>query len=121
MLLKHLQASPPQTSLPVPDSAVTDRSCGVKRLNSFPAGTTPGPSGLKVYHLKEALSCPSPWVNSLYLKPLCSFVNVLCSGDILADVVPHLYSDSLNTLKKKSGGLCPVAVGEINTILDDNK
>ena len=35
MLLKHPQASPPQSSLPVPDSAVIDESCTVKCLNSF--------------------------------------------------------------------------------------
>ena len=60
-----------------------------------------------------ALSCPSPRMNSLYLKSLCSFVNVLCLGDSPADVVPYLCSASLTTLKKKSGGLHSVAVGKV--------
>ena len=96
MLLKHPQASPPETSLPVPDSAVIDESCVVKCLNTFPTGTAPGPSGLRVYHLKEALLCPSPWVNSLYLKSSCSFVNVPCSGysrtnSVQLNTLLHIY------------------------------
>ena len=36
-----------------------------------------------------------------------------CSGDVPADVVPYLCSASLSILKKKFGGLRPVAVGEV--------
>ena len=40
-------------------------------------------------------------------------MNLLCSGDVPAIIVPHLCGASLTALKKKSGGLRPIAVGEV--------
>ena len=40
-------------------------------------------------------------------------VNVLCSEYVPADAVAYLCSAFLTTLKKKSGGLRPVAVGKV--------
>ena len=47
------------------------------------------------------------------LHSLCSFITLLCSNQVPSDVVPHLRGATLYRLKKKSGGLRPIADGEI--------
>ena len=57
MLQKHPQTSPlPPPLLSPPDPPEVPASVVVKALCSFPAGSAPGPSGLRAYHLKEAFS-----------------------------------------------------------------
>ena len=63
--------------------------------------------------MKEALSCPSPRINSLFIKSIVKFVNTLVSGNVSSIVVPYLCGASLTALKKKSGSLRPIAVGKV--------
>ena len=50
----------------------------VKALRSFPNGSAPGPSGLRVNHLKEAVFCPSPYRAFRVLHSLSRLANTLC-------------------------------------------
>jgi hypothetical protein len=47
------------------------------------------------------------------LHALTKVINLLCSGHVPADVIPHLCGASLFAHKKKGGGLRPIAVGEV--------
>ena len=71
------------------------------------------PSGLRANHLEEAVFCPSPILASTTIQSLHSVVNLLCSGSVPFPVIPHLCGASLTALRKKSGGLRPIAVGEV--------
>ena len=116
MLSKHPQVPSPSPLPPskVPDSVEIREALIIKALKSFPAGTAPGPSGLQASHLKEALSCLFPRFSSIFLKSLCNFVDFLSSGGVPAVIVlDHLCDVSLTALKKKSGSLHPIAVGEV--------
>ena len=60
MLQKHPQTSPPSLpSDPSPSPAKVSVQIVSKALQSFPANTSPGPSGLRASHIKEAVGCPS--------------------------------------------------------------
>ena len=70
-------------------------------------------SGLRASHLKEGITCPSPTIRSNLLSTLSDFVNLLTQGKVPAEIVPHLYGTLLLGTRKKSGGLRPIAVGEV--------
>ncbi len=114
MLAKHPQNDPPQLpSHPVPTPIQINEAEVVKALRSFPKGTAPGPSCLRAIHLKEAVFCPSPDRANIALQALTKVINLLCSGQAPAEVVPHLCGARLFASKKKGGGLRPIAVGEV--------
>ena len=106
-LSPDLSSTPPASDYVVPPSLVSE--C----IKSFPNGTSPGPSGLRASHLKEGITCPSPTIRSNLLNSLCDFVNLLSQGKVPAEIVPHLCGALLLGTRKKSGGLRPIAVGEV--------
>ena len=114
MLAKHPQDDLPLIShLPLPTPIKIDEATVVKAMKSFPNGTAPGPSALRANHLKEAVFCPSPDRANTTLKALSRIVNILISGQVPPEVVPHLCGATLLATKKKSGGFRPIAVGEV--------
>ena len=78
----------------------------------IPHGHFSWPSGLRASHLLEALRCP-PRFGSSFLQSLCKFVNSLCFGSVAEEVVLFFCGAALTTLRKKAGGVCPIAVGEV--------
>ena len=96
MLAKHPQDDPPLIPQnPVPAHVKINESEVVKALRSFPSGITPGPSALRANHLKEAVFCPSPDRANTALQALTRIINLLCSGLVPSDVVPHLCGATL--------------------------
>ncbi len=82
-----------------------------KGVKSFPPGTAPGPSGLRP-SLREALFCPSLDLSTSLLSSLTSLVNLLASGCAPPTVLLHLCGAILIAIRKKSGCLHPIAIGE---------
>jgi hypothetical protein len=114
MLQKHPQSAPPTIPpAPLPSQVKFDSSAVVKALLSFPAGTAPGPSGLRASHLKEAVSCPSPNRSSSFVQGLTNLVNSLCANTLPPEISIHLCGATLLALRKKSGGFRPIAIGEV--------
>ena len=82
-------------------------------LQSFPRGTSAGPSGLGVQHLLDVVGIPLP-------SPLCislkSVVNLLASGKVPFEVSRYLAGGNLTALKKIKPNSPPdirqIAVGE---------
>ena len=82
-------------------------------LQSFPRGTSAGPSGLRVQHLLDVVNIPLP-------SPLCvslkRVVNLLASGKVPFEVYGYLAGGNLTALKKikpnSSPDIRPIAVGE---------
>ena len=114
MLAKHQQL--PLSTLsegPTPPPAILCKSIVLKCVSSFPKGSAPGPSGLHPSHLREATRCPSPDQANQFMSLLTTFVNLLAAGRTPSDVTPYLCGATLLTSKKKSGGHCPIAVGEV--------
>jgi len=80
-----------------------------KCLHSFPQGSAPGPSGMRVQHLLDALT---PGYKSTLVEQLTALVTLLALGHGPDEVRPHLAGAKLFGATKKDGGIRPIAVGE---------
>ena len=56
-----------------------------KMLRSFPSGTAPGPSGLRVQHLLDACTLAN---KATVLEQLCNTVALLAQGSAAHEVAP---------------------------------
>ena len=57
--------------------------------------------------------CPSPDRSNQILSSLSRFTNLLASGGVPPPIQPYLCGATLLACRKKSGGHCPIAVGEV--------
>jgi hypothetical protein len=73
--------------------------------------SAPGPSGLRMNHLREALDTSSSDRNA-WLETLKDWLSTSASGLLPAWCAPDLCAARLVPLQKKQGGNRPVAVGE---------
>ena len=108
----HPASSPPSDrplqSLPLaPDIAP---ELVARSLRAFPAETAPGPTGLRVQHLRDACTAGS---RESFLTQLAAVVQLLAQGRAPSFVAPVLAGAGLVALPKPSGGVRPIAVGEI--------
>ena len=111
---KHPASPPPVLpSQPVPSPIVLSSEIVLRAINSFPSGTAPGPSGFRAAHIKDAVGCPSPDVRSKVLASITKCISLLLSGSTPSVVRPNLCGASLFACKKKTGGIRPIAVGEV--------
>ena len=80
-----------------------------RALKSFPAGSAPGPSGLRPQHLLEA--CP-PGSEHGFLDQLTAVVNLLARGGACRTAAPFVAGAKLVAIPKPQGGIRPIAIGE---------
>ena len=86
---------------------------GAKRpecLRAFPLETAPGPTGLRVQHLRDACVVGN---SDSFLAQLAEVVSLLAQGRAPSFVAPVLAGAGLVALPKPQGGVRPIAVGEI--------
>ena len=98
----------PLQDLPLPPEIAADLVA--RSLRAFPAETAPGPSGLRVQHLREA--CVVGGQDTLPAQ-LASVVQLLAQGRAPAFVAPCWPVQVWSLLPKPAGGVRPIAVGEI--------
>ena len=114
MLAKHPRSpQPPLPLLPPPPSISVNAQSVSKALQSFPSDSAPGPSLLRANHLKEAVRCPTASCGQRALRVITATVNLLAAGRAPPEVASFLCGATLLAVKKKSGGLRPIAVGEV--------
>ncbi|KAJ9434810.1 hypothetical protein DIPPA_09381, partial [Diplonema papillatum] len=105
---------PPAPELPDDRSlrpvAVARPSPGVIRrvLKKMPKGTAAGPSGLSAQHLLDLWD-----VSGSFKEAVADAVWALSSGRVASAARPYLFGARLVPLVKKSGGIRPIACGEI--------
>jgi len=78
---------------------------------SFKPGSAGGPDGLKPQHLKDLLNEKLGSASSSLLKMLTSLVKKIFEDRLPEEIRPVFFGASLCALKKKDGGLRPIAVG----------
>lgn len=84
----------------------------VAAIDSFPAGFSAGPDGLRPQHLKDMLADgPSDASRSPLLIALASFCDLVLEGKTPLSVCPFFFGARLTGLKKKDGGVRPNAAG----------
>ena len=81
-----------------------------KALRSFPKGTGAGPSGLRAQHIVDALTNTS---KEAVLSQLTEAVNWLSAAHAPPEVAAYLGGAHLVAFRKKTGGVRPIAVGEV--------
>lgn len=76
-------------------------------LRAFPADTAPGPTGLRVQHLKDAAVAGS---QDAFFFHLAAMVTLMVQGRVPDFVAPVLAGAGLVALPKPNGGVRPIAV-----------
>ena len=90
-----------------------DRSQLLRKLVlSFPPGSSAGPSGLRPQHLREMLLDADTTISTRLLHSLDSLCRQAITGSLPQPVAEWLCGARLFPLKKKDGGIRPIAVGE---------
>ena len=97
----------------IPPPIIVDQHAVSCALKSFPRGTSPGGSSLRVQHLLDVTSGITTPSASVCLSELTSFLNVLLAGKLDLRVAPWMVGAPLIALEKKSGGFRPIAIGEV--------
>ena len=90
-----------------------DPEAVLSALKSFPRGSSPGGSRLRVQHLFSATSGSSVPVSSACLAELTLWINTLLAGRVDVCVAPWLAGAPFIALPKKNGSFRPIAVGEV--------
>ncbi|XP_061706794.1 uncharacterized protein LOC133517478 [Cydia pomonella] len=78
---------------------------------SFPAGSAGGLDGITPQHLKDLTGPLAGDAGETLLEELTALTNLMLAGKVCREVVPILYGANLIALKKKDGGIRPIAVG----------
>ncbi|CAE8636187.1 unnamed protein product [Polarella glacialis] len=106
--LSPVPTCPPLDSLPL--AAVIGQEVVSKVLHSFPQESAPGPSSLRVQHLLEGLT---PAHRAAVLEQLTAVVQLLVRGEAPEAVAPTLAGAGLFAMPKATGGVRPIAIGEV--------
>ena len=77
-------------------------------LKSFSPGSASGLDGLSPQHIQDMVQASSP---EALPKALCDFMNLVLAGGVPPLVRPSFFGASLHALRKKDGGLRPIAIG----------
>ena len=111
---KHL-TPPLNTCIPPPPtnpvSIHVSASEVMAAIQSFPNGSAGGPDKLRPQHLKDLVQGEEVPEESPFLCALADFCTLLLQGNAPVEVRPFLFGASLVALRKKSGGVRPIAVG----------
>ena len=103
-----VEAAPP-CGPPFGDDGISTKTL-LHALNSFKPMSAPGPSGLRINHIREALDASLTDRNN-WLELLKEWVTSCACGSLPSWCAPDLSAARLVPLQKKQGGIRPVAVG----------
>ena len=81
----------------------------IKAIRSFPVGSSAGPDGLRPQHLLDLINCQE--AGNALITSITALINLLLQGRCPPEVTAVLFGGKLLALKKKSGGIRPIAIG----------
>ena len=122
LILKH--PSEPEDSvtpiIPAENIAVTaDDKKIIRSLRSFSGGCCGGIDGLRPAHLLHLVVVSTADAGLHIRRSITNLTNKILRGDVSDYAVKLLFSSNLTALKKKDGGIRPVAVGNVFRRLAD--
>lgn len=113
MIRRHPQSPLPQFNEAIPSPLVIQPSQVQSALQSFPRGSSPGFSQLRIQHLYDVICCCTAPSSQDCLSQLTRWLNHLLSGKVHPVLAPWLCGASLTALlKPNNGGHRPIAVGD---------
>jgi len=113
MMDRHPPHALPEWSDDTPPPLAVDSQFVATSLRGFPRGSSPGATKLRAQHLQDAIQGTTVPAALECLGELTRYVNHLLSGQADRRVAPWLVGAPLTALHKASGGLRPIAVGEV--------
>ena len=109
---QHLRPTPvPSRDTPSPAHAIEKEI--MLALRSFPASSSGGIDGLRPGHLKDLTSPATVEAGRHLRSAITDLINRFLLGDIPPFAREMFFSASLTALKKKDGGVRPIAVGNV--------
>ncbi|KAK8720595.1 hypothetical protein OTU49_013221 [Cherax quadricarinatus] len=99
------------TSVPTMEPLIVEDSDIYKAIMSFPSGSAGGYTGIRPQHLKEMVNPVIGEIAETLLSEITRFVNNSLAGLIPDEIRPFFFGATLCALKKKDGGIRPIAVG----------
>lgn len=112
LLKRHPAAPADRCNLPSPSTYLavqTTENDVIKAIRSFPVGSSAGPDGLRPQHLLDLINCQES--GHALITAITALINLLLQGLCPSKVTTVLFGGKLLALKKKSGGVRPIAVG----------
>ena len=103
----------PSWSCDVPPPLVVDKQSVLSALEGFPKGSSPGFSQLRAQHLLDAIKGTNVPDAQICLENLTRLMSLLLSGKLDRNISPWLSGAPITALYKKSGGVRPIAVGDV--------
>lgn len=100
--------------LPAPESSnpiIVDEQTVLKAIKNFKKGSAAGPDGIKPQYLKDMLSKKCGEAATRLLKSITALMNLMLAGQLCPEICEYMYGAILIALKKKSGGIRPIAIG----------
>ena len=82
-----------------------------KAIMSFPNGSGGGPDGLLPQHLKDLTGLSAGDGGVLLLKALVQLITLILEGRTPKAICPLLFGATFLALRKKGGGIRPIAIG----------
>ena len=108
---KHPPRAPNHAQQNVADSLITFEPIVAKAINSFPSGSSGGPSLLVPQLYKDLIAKSNGSVGNEFLQKLTSVLNIVLEGKVPVGLRPFFFGAKLIGLRKKDGGIRPIAVG----------
>ena len=98
-------------ALPVTPHLVVNPEEVAITINRFKAASAAGPDGLRPAHLKDLVSPQNGEAGIRLLEALTRVINSILAGSVPVEIRPLLFGANLIALRKKDGGIRPIAVG----------
>ena len=75
----------------------------IHAINSFPAGSSECPDGLKPQHLKDMITPTTDSSQQIFLQALVFFTEMVLNGNTPVSIRPYFFGANLIALEKKVG------------------
>ena len=109
--LKHPSRVANHTKQEVEESLITFEPTVAKAINSFPTGSSGGPSLLVPQLYKDLIAKSNGPIGNEFLQKLTSVINIILEGKLTVGLRPFFFGAKLIGLNKDDGGVRPIAVG----------
>ncbi|XP_055345383.1 uncharacterized protein LOC129593198 isoform X2 [Paramacrobiotus metropolitanus] len=110
---KHPECPPPLVTPPpadTPSAPPVNPADVFAAIHSFPRGSAAGPDGLRPQHLLDIVGGKIDDHSGQFCESLASVLNLVLQGNVPTDIHPTFFGGKLLALRKKDGGLRPIAV-----------
>ena len=113
LILKH--PSEPEDSVTpiIPAEKIAVTANEKKIIRSFSGGCCGGIDGLRPAHLLDLVAVSTAEAGLHLRRSITNLTNKILRGDVSDYAVKLLFSSNLTALKKKDGGIRPIAVGNV--------